>query len=324
VSDSDDNQPILTEEEIEALVDHAVSSDRFDDGEFRSHDFGAGEALTLSKWTELDGLLRTHAEALEVIFANSFGVEASVEPFAPLFAKVKDLIAAMPERLCLISTEISPLAGESHLELPGNMLAYLVNQYFGGGAVAAPKLFGKLTPSEQRLGEHLAKDILRTMSEIWADRLSVTPGDLYVDITPDRLTLTPGDIGYVVLTFMVSVEQDFRGEFRIMLPFEGLEAHERQLKPRLREKPSVTAEPEWEAKLQKAVPDIAVEVRGVLSHLETNIKSLLAMKVGMVIPLEQPNQVHLAIDTKAIAVGQYGAHEGKRAVQITQFEGHLS
>jgi len=324
VSDADDNQPILTEEEIEALVDHAVTSEGFDDGQFRSHDFGAGEALTLGKWTELDGLLRAHAEALEAVFAHSFALEATVEPFAPLFAKVKDLIPAMPERLCLISTDIAPIAGESHVEISGSMLSFLVNQYFGGGSVSAPKLSGKVTPSEQRLGEHLTKDILRTMSEIWADRLPVTPGDLYVDITPDRLTLTPAEIGYVVLTFMVSVAQDFRGEFRVMLPFEGLEAHENHLMPRQREKPVVAAEPEWEARLQKAVPDISVEVRGVLSHLETNIKNLLAMKVGMVFPLTEPNQVHLAIDSKGIAVGSYGAHEGKRAVQITQFEGHLS
>lgn len=60
MSEPDDNQPVLTEEEIEALVDHAVEEEVFDDGQFKSHDFGAGEALTLAKWSELEGLLRAH------------------------------------------------------------------------------------------------------------------------------------------------------------------------------------------------------------------------------------------------------------------------
>lgn len=324
MSDADDNQPILTDEEIEALVDHAVTSSGFDDGEFRSHDFGAGEALTLSKWTELDGLLRAHAEALEAVLDYNFGLEAKIEPFAPLFAPVKDLVPAMPERLTLISLEINPIAGESHLELPGSLLSFLVNHYFGGSQIAAPALSGKVTPSEQRVGERLGKEILRTMTEIWADRLAVTPGDLYVDITPDKLLLTPAEIGYVVLTFMVTVGDSFRSEFRIMLPFEGLEAYAKLLMPRRLEKPAASPEPEWEAKLQKAIPDISVEVSGVLTHIETTIKNLLAMRVGMVIPIDEPQQVRLSADGNGLAVGNYGAHEGRRAVQITHFEGHQS
>ncbi len=322
MAEPDDNQPILTEEEIEALVDSAVPSSVFDDGEFRSHDFGAGEAITLGKWTQLDGLLRAHGEALEAVLAHSFGLEATVEPFAPLYATVKELVPAMPERLTLISTEIAPIAGESHLELPGDLLSFLVNHYFGGGQVTPPKLAGKVTPSEQRLGERWGKEILRTMAEIWAERMPVTPGDLYVDITPDRLSLTPSDVGFVVLTFMVTVGDQFRGEFRLMLPFEGLEVHEVNLKPRVREQVKAAAEPEWEAKLQQAVPDISVEAAGVLATLETNIRNLLAMRVGMVIPINQPERARLVVDGQRLALGSYGAHEGHHAMQITEFEGH--
>lgn len=325
MSEPEDNQPILTDEEIEALVDRAVSEGTgFDDGQFRSHDFGAGESLTLAKWTELDGLLRAHAEALEAVFYNSFALEVTVEPFAPLYAQVKDLIPAMPERLSLISTEISPVAGESHLELPGNMLSFLVNHYFGGSSAKAPKLLGKVTPSEQRLGERLAKEILRTMAEIWADRLAITPGDLYIDITPDRLVLTPAEIGYAVFTFMVTAGEHFRGEFRLMMPFEGLEPYAPQLMPRRVEKPKAAPEPEWEEKIQKAIPDIGVEVSGVLTRIETNIQNLLALRVGTVIPIDEPQHVRLTIDGRGLAVGAYGAHDGDRAVQITQFEGHQS
>ena len=154
MSEVDDNQPVLSEEEIEALVDHAATDNVFDDGHFKSHDFGAGEALTLSKWSELDGLLRAHAEVLGGVLQRNFGQEATIEPFAPLFARVGDLIPAMPDRVALITTEIKPFEGESHLEIPGEFLSFLVNQYFGGSTVASPNLAGKVTPSEQRPSRH--------------------------------------------------------------------------------------------------------------------------------------------------------------------------
>ena len=324
MSEPDDNQPVLTEEEIEALVDHAVEEEVFDDGQFKSHDFGAGEALTLAKWSELDGLLRAHAEVLEALLLRNFGQHATVQPFAPLFARVSDLLPAMPERLALVSTEIKPLEGESHLELPGSLLSFLVNQYFGGGHVATPKLAGKVTPSEQRLGEQIAKDILRTMVEIWSDRLALEPGDLYIDITPDRLALLPSDMGYVVLTYMITCGDSFRGEFRLMLPYEAMELQAPRLMPAQQEQPEVVVEPEWEARLQSAVPEINVEMTGLVSLVETSLRNLLALKVGTVIPINEPQSVQLAVEGRGLATGTYGAHEGRRAVQITQFSGSKS
>ena len=319
MSEADDNQPVLSEEEIEALVDHAVTDNVFDDGQFKSHDFGAGEALTLSKWSELDGLLRAHAEVLQGVLLRNFGQEATIEPFAPLFARVGDLIPAISERVAFITTEIKPLEGESHLEVPGDFLSFLVNQYFGGGTVASPKLAGKVTPSEQRLSEQLAKDVLRTLVEVWSDRLVLEPGDLYVDITTDRLSLLPADMGYVVLTYSVACGSDYQGEFRLLLPYESMALQAPRLMPARREEPEVVVEPEWEARLQSAVPEIDVELCGVVSLLETSLRNLLAFKVGTVIPINEPQTAQLMVEGRGIARGKYGAHDSSRAVQITDF-----
>lgn len=319
MSEVDDNQPVLSEEEIEALVDHAATDNVFDDGYFKSHDFGAGEALTLSKWSELDGLLRAHAEVLGGVLQRNFGQEATIEPFASRFARVGDLIPAMPDRVALITTEIKPFEGESHLEIPGEFLSFLVNQYFGGSTVASPKLAGKVTPSEQRLSEQLAKDVLRTLVEIWSDRVVLEPGDLYVDITTDRLSLLPADMGYVVLTYSVTCGSAYQGEFRLLLPYESMAEQASRLMPVRRKEPELVVEPEWEARLQSAVPEIDVEISGVVSLLETSLRNLLAFKVGTVIPINEPQMAQLTVEGRGIARGKYGAHDSSRAVQITDF-----
>lgn len=321
MSEETDNEPILTDEEIDALVEHAETSTTFDDGQFRTHDFGAGEAVTLAKWRELDALLRGHAEALENVLQFSFDLEAAIEPFAAMYAVNTDLLASMPERVCLVSTPITPIEGECHVVLPGALLSFLVNEYFGGAAVEPPRLAGKVTPSEQRIGERLTKDFLRVMGEIWSDRLPLGFGDLYIDNTPDRLSLLPGETGFVVLTFLITVGDKHRSELRLLMPFEGIEPYAPNLMPKqLEEEPVVTA-PGWEAGLRAAVPDIPVEVAGVLTGLETSIRSLLAMHVGMVIPIDAPEEIRLQVDGRNRGRGGYGSFDGQMAVQFVQFEG---
>ena len=63
---------------------------------------------------------------------------------------------------------------------------------------------------------------------------------------------------------------------------------------------------------------------GLVSLVETSLRNLLALKVGTVIPINEPQSVQLAVEGRGLATGTYGAHEGRRAVQITQFSGSKS
>ena len=314
-----DNEPVLTDEEIEALVEHAQEGG-FDDGEFRIHDFSAGESLTLSKWSELEGLHRNHAEALSKALSVAFDLDISVEAQASSYAVARDLLIGFPQRMCLVSTPIGPFEEESHLLISGETLSFLVNQYFGGGSVTPPKLTAKVTPSEQRLGERVAREYLRTMAEIWVDRLPLQMSDLYVDVTPDRFSLIPADTGFAVFEFELSVGDIHQSRTQLLIPFDSLEAKSEALMPA---KKVVQEDPDaatWEPQLRSTITDVSVEVRGSIDAIETTIKSLLAMKVGMTIPIEEPDVMSLRLNGRAVAHGRYGAHEGLKAMQFTHFK----
>ena len=314
-----DNEPVLTDEEIEALVEHAQEGG-FDDGEFRIHDFSAGESLTLSKWSELEGLHRNHAEALSKALSVAFDLDISVEAQASSYAVARDLLIGFPQRMCLVSTPIGPFEEESHLLISGETLSFLVNQYFGGGSVTPPKLTAKVTPSEQRLGERVAREYLRTMAEIWVDRLPLQMSDLYVDVTPDRFSLIPADTGFAVFEFELSVGDVHQSRTQLLIPFYSLEAKSEALMPAkkvVQEDPNATS---WEPQLRSTITDVSVEVRGSIAAIETTIKSLLAMKVGMTIPIEEPDEMSLQLKGRAVAHGRYGTHEGLKAMQFTHFK----
>ena len=314
-----DNEPILTDEEIEALVEHAQDGG-FDDGEFRIHDFSAGESLTLSKWSELEGLHRNHAEALQKALSSAFDLELSVEAQPSSFATAQDLLTSFPQRLCLVSAHVGPFEDESHLLVTGDTLSFLVNQYFGGASVTPPKLTSKVTPSEQRIGERVAREFLRTMAEIWVDRLPLQMGDLYVDVTPDRFSLIPAEVGFAVFGFDIAVDERHQSQIKLLVPFADLEERSELLLPKKREVAEHPDAAAWEPQLRATLPDVKVEVHGAVDAIETTIKSLLAMKVGMTIPIDEPDAMSLLLNGRAVAHGRYGAHEGLKAMQFTQFK----
>ena len=319
MAEESDNEPVLTDEEIEALVEHAQEGG-FDDGEFRIHDFSAGESLTLSKRSELERLHRNHAEALGKALSAAFDLEISVEAQASSYAIARDLLIGFPQRICLVSTHIGPFEEESHLLISGETLSFLVNQYFGGASVTPPKLTAKVTPSEQRIGERVAREYLRTMAEIWVDRLPLQMNDLYVDVTPDRFSLIPEDIGFAVFDFELSMGDVHRSRTQLLIPFDSLEGQSGALVPAkkvIQEDPDAAT---WEPQLRSTITDVSVEVCGSIDAIETTIKSLLAMKVGTTIPIEEPDAMALLLNGRAVAHGRYGAHEGLKAMQFTHFK----
>ena len=312
----------LSSDEIDALVEHAESSD-FDDGQYRTHDFSGGQSLTLSKWTELNGLCEKQAEALQSLLTSEFGTPVEITAQAKRFRLAGDLIAASPARLCLVSSLIKPFEHETHLLLAGDLLTALVNQYFGGGQLPAPEMLKRVTPSEQRVGERVAREFFRVMNEIWSDRLFLEFGDLFVDVTTDRFSVIPDKAGFAVFPFEVRVSDGRAHTIDLLIPFASLEPQSGALIPKTIE-PPLEPETTWGADIRAALPEVSVNVSGEIGNITTTLRALLAMGVGTLIPIEPPDKVVLSLEGRPIADGKYGTHEGFKAMQFTNFNGDLS
>jgi len=72
------------------------------------------------------------------------------------------------------------------------------------------------------------------------------------------------------------------------------------------------------------LPEVSVDVSGEIGNVTTTLRALLAMGVGTVVPIDEPERVLLSLEGRAIAEGKYGAHEGFKAMQFTNFNGDLS
>ena len=319
MNDSVEKEEVLSAEEIEALVERAQEPG-FDDGEFRAHDFSVGQSLSMASWTELTTLLDNHAEALSGVLSSEYGFNILVTSEPKAFCSASDLLAMFPERLCLISTPTEPFGSEIHAVLPGGLLTTLVNHYFGGGSLPSPAMKSRVTPSEQRIGERVAKNFFRSMTEIWSDRMPLSFGDLYVDVTPDRFAMIPKATGFAVFPFAVDLGNEDKHTLNLLIPFDNLETHEDCFKPATKPLAREDKASDWEPEMKAILPTVPVEVRGELCDIKATLRALLKMQVGTTIPISEPAEVKIVLDSDAIARGRYGAFDGFKAMQFIRFE----
>ncbi|NCF76923.1 MAG: flagellar motor switch protein FliM [Proteobacteria bacterium] len=320
MSDTGSKEDVLSTEEIDALVERTQTPE-FDDGESRTHDFAGGPRLAMAKCSELTILTEKQAEALTTTLSSEYGLKISVDVGSLSYGVARDLHAALPERLCLVSTLAEPFDSEMHLLLPGSLLTTLVNHYFGGNSLPVPQMRSRVTPSEQRIGERVSKNFFRVMAGIWSDRLSLEFGDLFIDITPDRFAMIPTTTGFSIFSFNLNLGDDESHQVSLFVPFDGLETNAEALSPKLRKEPVKEQRSDWQPEMQAVLPEIPVIVSGQLCQVSATLRTLLNMEVGTTLTIPEPANLSLYLEGEKIAKGRYGAFDGFKAMQFISFEG---
>ncbi|MFT4767490.1 MAG: flagellar motor switch protein FliM [Glaciecola sp.] len=310
---------VLTEGEINALMesvdDGTSAADAADDGQFRRFDFAAREQSLLREFTALGPLIERHAEVLGVALESGFSIEFTVLAETPELLSVADALASLERSVAVTTSTLSPLVGPVFAIAPAALLSYVVNAYFGGGSTSpSESARSNLTPTELRLAERIAEFQLSSISQAWADKLSLEAGELGTLGVPDRLEMVPSSDMLLRLAFSLRAGE-FSSQISLMLPFAALEPYRERFFPP-RKKDVVSNGQTWEPFFRRELPNIELEIAGVLATQSIALADLLQLQVGTVIPLKPPEEVSLNIDNVSLAEGRYGSFDGVKAVQL--------
>lgn len=320
-TESDRPADLLSDGEIDALmetVDGASEDDgSSDDGEYRRVDFGAREHSVLREFTVLGSLIERHAELLAAALEDAFSLEFTVRSGPTTLLRVTDALAGMERAVGVTTTTLSPLKGPIFVVSPTSLLSNVVNAYFGGSAVMSPKTETKiaLTPTELRVAERIANMHLQCLCSAWLDKLPLEIGDAATLGMPDRLEMVPRT--ELLLRIRLSLGlADSEAPLDLMLPFRELEPYKDRFRPPRKSDKEVNIEASWEPFFRRELPSIKVEVSGTLATKTMALADVMELTPGAVIPLSPPEDVSIHLDGLLVAEGQYGSHEGMKAVKI--------
>ncbi len=305
---------ILSEGELDALTqgDSGTSSP----GGYRSFDFGSREQSLLARFTALPGLQQRQAEQLEGLleaaFASEFGVVAGARRLVPC----ADFLASLGEVVAVTTVELAPLAGACYIVSPAPLLSQLVNNYFGGvrGSTVAKLDRAGLTPSELRLAERVAEQVVAALESAWAEKLPLQPGTASTAANADALGAIAPRENLLQLAFTVDCGES-TSDVLLVLPFAALEPWKARFSAP-RKAASEASEHTWEPFFRRELLAVKVELAGMLASREISLGEVLALGVGSVIELEMPDAVELHVEGVPLASGRFGRNRDKKAIRI--------
>lgn len=317
-------EEVLSESELDALMD-SVSSGDLDIEEDASgkscetFDFSTREQVLLAQMPALVTINEKHSLVFTQAVRELFRVPVEVVVGEVQLTKMDEAIAQIPEPSGINVLKIAPLIGVSLAVLPGELLSYFVDGYFGGSPGDSSDNQStriNLTPTERRINDVLLEKFLATLVSSWSDKIPLSAEAVSFETKPEFLQVgSPGELA-LRFPFVIQVG-DWRSAIDWLVPYTAFEA----LRPKLGSpaaRSTAQSGNNWEEFFRRELLSINLEVRGVFTTRSVSIAEVLSLKRGSIVPLKMPSEVSVWSEGQLISNGEHGALNGNKSIKITE------
>lgn len=314
------NEPILSGEEIAALMSREARADASGRGaeKARSFSFGSGNVHPGGALPALDRMNDRLAKRMRDVFEPFLRAKPRVEAEPVALRPLRDWQAEQRPFTAISLYSFRPLKGTLALTIPAEFVSRLVDCFYGGsgGPLAEPSEF---TDTEERLSARIADALIAAFAEVWHEIAAIEPLLRGRETNVALAGLGNGDESMTVCRFQVIPLQGRPTAVEILFPAAALRSVEGALAAKSSMEAGARGE-EWRARLGEALGDVRIEARTVLARPELSLAELMHLKVGDVIPVSIPACVPLLVEGRTVAVGSIGEQDGKAALKIDRIE----
>lgn len=318
------NNDVLSEGELDALMESVASAPLPEDDIGQSEgcqpfDFSTREQAVLAQMPALKNLNEKHCLALAQGIAQQYKISAQVEMENIQLVKLDNAIAdiRLPSAINLV--EIAPLNGIAFVVLPGELLSFVVDKFFGGGLNGASASSGRtsLTPTEKRINDVLTDKFLSTLVEAWKEKVTLTPQLSAFETNPDFLQASSPDEMALLFSFVIKVG-DWQSSIDWIVAYAALEPLRAKLGNPVMEAKPAKGNTDWAAHFRKELQSIELDVSGCFISKPVSIAEVLSLRPGSIVPLRTPTEVTVFIENQSFSTGEHGALNGNKSIKIKE------
>ncbi len=322
------SKDVLSEGELDALMD-TFSGDEAPNGEgapghsCQPFDFSTREQTLLAQMPALKTINEKQSLALVDEIRGLYGISAQVEVEETRLLRLDQAIGAISAPSGINLVKMAPLNGVSFVVLPGNLLSFFVDTYFGGTQNGASEKSSRtsLTPTEMRINEVLTSKFLATLVAAWQEKVQLTPELKSFESKPDFLQASSPDELALLFSFVIKVG-DWSSAIDWIVPYTSLEP----LRSKLGSSNSADKSPhknaDWEQHFRRELQFIDLEVSGSFVSGPVSIAEVLSLRPGSIVPLKMPTEVTVSIENQAFSYGEHGALNGHKSIKIKEIISH--
>ncbi|MFT4823229.1 MAG: flagellar motor switch protein FliM [Halioglobus sp.] len=321
---------VLSEGEIEALMESVSEGEvpRGDDGRgisCETFDFSTREQALLAQMPALKTLNEKHSLALAQSILGAYKLNAHVEVADIALVKLDQVLQEIPDPSGINIVTLAPLNGVSFVVFPGQLLSFVVDNFFGGtpGISNVASTRKNLTPTERRINDVLAAGFLATLKEAWSEVVSLNPAPSSFEINADFLQASSPDELALSFPFAVKIGE-WESVINWIVPYSSIEPLRPKLgSPGLEQKPQ-PSNSNWEAHFRWQLQAVELEVSGSFTSRDVSIAEVLRLKPGSIVPLKMPTEVNVYVENTPFLLGEHGALNGNKSIKITEMMPHAA
>jgi len=215
----------------------------------------------------------------------------------------------------LTLVDLAPVQGQALVVLEPTLILHAADLYFGGSGTVPDVLPAEFSPTEQAITDKMVGGMIERLVETWKKVQPMAFHPVANESSPRLLNYLGPDEQVVVTRFSMTLADGQSTPIDIVYPLSALKPVLAKLGPPLGG-PAAPENPRWSGALARAVMNVPLPVRSVLTEPVVPLSVLANLKPGDIIPIELDADIPLLIQARAVARGTVGQSGGKVAVKV--------
>jgi len=315
------NEPILNQDEVDALLAGMSEGRVSTSGEnnavdARRYDLGREVRILRGRMPTFELINERFGRAFRSSEMSALRRPAAVEtnPFRTL--KYSEFIRELEAPIGINVLRMSPLRGSLLVLMTSELVASIVDNFFGGRG-RVQKISGRdFTGAEMRLVQLFRDAAIKDLTESWATVMPVKIEFVQAETNPHFANIMNPNEVLLVSDFDVEI---MGGKSRLItaVPYSMIEPIRSTLEKSFRDEAAET-DRRLSRSLREEMQDAEVTINALVGRSQIPLSRLIDLKAGDVIPCDFNGSALVFAEDVPVFRGRFGASRGQLSVKVEQ------
>lgn len=312
----------LSSDEVNALIEGLGSETDSSAGggeleEVVPFEFGADDLSLLGDFHALRIINERFARLIRSVFLPMLRMQPRISSFPPEVKTFDEYTAGIENFMSLSISRIEELRGNLLTVMTPNFISVLTNSYYGGKIAAIQTRRAEFTATEERIIELINEGLNDKLQIAWKDLMQITVSHQNREINPQFASFVDGSELVIICSFVIQLPDTDAASFDVIYPLQTLRPIAAQLRSRLTADMAEEDDQTWRDKMERAVLDIPLDVKAILSEPTVSMYKLVNMQPGDTYPIVINDGVQLFIENEKAFIGELGEVGINAAINVT-------
>ena len=312
----------LSSDEVNALIEGLGSETESSAGggeleEVVPFEFGADDLSLLGDFHALRIINERFARLIRSVFLPMLRMQPRISSFPPEVKTFDEYTAGIENFMSLSISRIEELRGNLLTVMTPNFISVLTNSYYGGKIAAIQTRRAEFTATEERIIELINEGLNDKLQIAWKDLMQITVSHQNREINPQFASFVDGSELVIICSFVIQLPDTDAASFDVIYPLQTLRPIAAQLRSRLTADMAEEDDQTWRDKMERAVLDIPLDVKAILSEPTVSMYKLVNMQPGDTYPIVINDGVQLFIENEKAFIGELGEVGINAAINVT-------